>query len=64
MSSRPAAIRRRRRYRPDGRTPANAVKRGVISQAEAGLIRDAETRRREALRVDDFSPEEWAALHR
>jgi acyl-CoA dehydrogenase len=41
-----------------------AVRRGVISQAEAGLVRDAEQRRHEALRVDDFSPDEWAAMHR
>ncbi|MBI3621099.1 MAG: DUF1974 domain-containing protein [Nitrospirae bacterium] len=42
----------------------DAVTRGVISHAEAGLIRDAETRRHDALRVDDFSPEEWAAQRR
>jgi acyl-CoA dehydrogenase len=42
----------------------DSVKRGVISQVEAGLVRDAEMLRREALRVDDFSPEEWAAQRR
>jgi acyl-CoA dehydrogenase len=42
----------------------DAVKLGVISQAEAGLAHDAEQRRRDALRVDDFSPEEWAAQRR
>jgi len=41
-----------------------AVRAGVISQAEAKQVREAEALRREALRVDDFSPDEWAALHR
>jgi len=39
-----------------------AVRRGVISEIEAKSVREAEERRREALRVDDFGPEEWAAL--
>jgi acyl-CoA dehydrogenase len=41
-----------------------AVRRGVISEIDAKLLREAEERRREALRVDDFGPDEWAALHR
>jgi acyl-CoA dehydrogenase len=37
----------------------DAVKRGLISQTEADLVRNAETRRREALMVDDFPAEYW-----
>jgi acyl-CoA dehydrogenase len=41
-----------------------AVRAGIISEAEAKVVREAETLRREALRVDDFGPEEWSAMHK
>jgi acyl-CoA dehydrogenase len=37
----------------------DAARRGVISAAEAELVHRAETLRREALMVDDFSPDYW-----
>jgi acyl-CoA dehydrogenase len=36
------------------------VRRGVIREQEAALVREAHTRRREALQVDDFPPDYWA----
>jgi acyl-CoA dehydrogenase len=41
-----------------------AVRAGIIGEAEAKVVREAETLRREALQVDDFGPDEWAALHK
>jgi acyl-CoA dehydrogenase len=53
-----------KKLRSSGQSLDEAVRAGVISQTDAALVRDAETRRHDALRVDEFSPEEWAALHR
>lgn len=36
-----------------------AVKQGVLSQAEADLVLAAEQARRDAIRVDDFPPDYW-----
>jgi acyl-CoA dehydrogenase len=53
-----------KRLRSGGQSPDEAVRAGVISRADAELVRAAEALRREALMVDEFSPEEWAAMHR
>jgi len=59
-----AAAHKRRFDSSDGAALLDeAVRAGVISEAEAKAVREAEALRREALQVDDFSPEEWAALH-
>jgi acyl-CoA dehydrogenase len=58
-----AAVHDRRLNASDGAALLDeAVSAGVISRAEAELVRNAETLRREALMVDEFSPEDWAAL--